>query len=633
MRNVKRYFAKLDVGVRFVAVSFALVALVFGLFAWTVGSFTSGVLEQRAARQIISVSKVLADQALDPALLRSRILALDSGGTVSFYVLDANEGQDYGRVVIGVQREGRNILSEKSADGIEYVKQMLGKKEGLLRYESAAGGSRRSKLAAYTLIKDRNWIIVGESYTDEIIGEVAGLRNTAVVVAWLVLLGLAAIQYAFFRRAISRPLAVATQAASKLSAGDLTTQVETSRHDDIGLLLKAINGIGQGLANVIWNIRHGTETLASATSEIAAGNGDLALRTEQQALALDKTVASMAEMTATVKGNADFANQAIELARAASEIAVKGGDVVSNVVHTMDSINQSSRKIVDIIGVIEGIAFQTNILALNAAVEAARAGEQGRGFAVVAAEVRNLALRSSDAAQEIKVLIDSSVSNVKNGNEQVAQAGATMGEVVSSIKSVHTIIGEIATASREQNRGIEQVNQAITQMDEGTRKNEFLVKQAARSAEALKIQTIELNGTVSIFKIKTAEHGSRDEAIEMVERAMESLAANGREPTFAEISNKLGRFCDRDLYVVIYDMSGKNLAHGANPANRGKDMIDSKDAAGKLFIRERIAIIQNKGGGWQDYMFLNPISRQTEEKSMYLNRYEDLIVGCGVYKS
>lgn len=509
---------------------------------------------------------------------------------------------------------------------------MLGKKEGMLRYDSATDKPARIKLAAFTLIKDKNWLLVGETFADEFTGDASRLRNMAAGAALVALLILALIQYTLIRGTVSQPLALATRAASKLAAGDLTTHIDTSRTDEIGKLLKAINGIGQGLANVVWNIRHGTERLATATSEIASGNHDLALRTEQQVAALDQTSSSMEEMTSTVRDNADNANQAVQLARTASEVAIKGGQVVANVVHTMDSINQSSRKIVDIISVIDGIAFQTNILALNAAVEAARAGEQGRGFAVVATEVRNLAQRSSAAAREIKALIDSSVKDVKNGGALVAQAGTTMQEVVSSIKRVYDMIGEITTASHEQSLGIEQINQAMSQMDKGTQQNAALVKLAAGAAESLKVQTAELNSTVGIFTIKTAKHGSKEEATALVRRAIASLVDNGREQTFSEISNKLGQFCDRDLYVVVYNMGGKNLAHGANPANVGKEMIDAKDGVGKPFIRERVAIIQTKGSGWQDYMYLNPISKQMEAKSMYLDRYEDLIIGCGVYK-
>jgi len=340
----------------------------------------------------------------------------------------------------------------------------------------------------------------------------------------------------------------------------------------------------------------------------------------------------MEEMTSTVKENAANAEQANTLARNASQVAVKGGNAVAEVVSTMDSINQSSKKIVDIISVIDGIAFQTNILALNAAVEAARAGEQGRGFAVVASEVRSLAQRSSAAAREIKSLIEDSVDKVQSGSKLVAQAGTTMQEVVSSIKSVDDIMAQISSASREQSIGIEQVNQAIAQMDQVTQQNAALVEQAAASAESLQSQTTELNNVVSIFKIKSGSHGSMDEARDMVSKAIESMYENGKEKTFAEISNKLGQFCDRDLYVVVYDMHGRNLAHGANPALIGKDLIDAKDGAGNPFVRERIAIIQNTGKGWQDYMFLNPISKQIEAKSMYLDKYQDLIIGCGVYK-
>jgi methyl-accepting chemotaxis protein len=632
MNKVRHQLNKLDVGVRLAAIFFVLLAIVFGMFVWTIGCATTNMLEKRAAEQIIARSKTVIDMSVDPALLRSRILALDVGASGNYYVLDANPGSDFGKIVIDAKREGKNILSEKTADGVDYVKEMLSKKEGMLRYDSATDSSSRIKLAAFTPIKDKNWIVVGETYTDEFTSEATSLRNTAAGAALIALLVLAAILYAVIRNTISRPLATATLAATQLAAGDLTTRIDTTRSDEIGMLLKAINGIGQGLANVVWNIRHGTETLAAATSEIAAGNLDLATRTEQQAAALDKTASSMEEMTSTVRENADNASQANQLARTASEVAIKGGNVVSNVVHTMDSINQSSKKIVDIISVIDSIAFQTNILALNAAVEAARAGEQGRGFAVVATEVRNLAQRSSAAAREIKSLIEASVKTVQNGSELVAQAGTTMEEVVSSIKRVYDIMGEITTASHEQSIGIEQVNQAMTQMDQGTQQNAALVEQAAGAAESLQIQTAELNNIVGVFKIKTAKHGSKDEATAMVKRAIASLDDNGREKTFAEISNKLGQFCDRDLYVVIYNMNGKNLAHGANPANVGKEMLDAKDGAGKPFIRERISIIQNHGNGWQDYLFLNPISKQMEAKSMYLDRHEDLIIGCGIYK-
>ncbi|HWT71982.1 MAG TPA: methyl-accepting chemotaxis protein [Oxalicibacterium sp.] len=623
---------KLDVGARLAVVSFALMALVFGLFVWVIGLATSRMLEQRAADHVIATGKAVAGLSSDPAALHERILALNVGNAGKYYVINAAPGADYGKVLIDARREGQNILADKSANGAEYVKEMLQKREGTIRYDSASDNSSRMKLAAFTTISDRNWLVVGETYVDEFTGEATHLRNVAALAAFAALLVLAGLLYLVIRNAVSRPLKLATDAASRLATGDLTVHIDATRSDEIGRLLDAVNSIGQGLANVIWNIRHGTELLHSATNEIAVGNQDLSVRTEQQAGSLEKTASSMEQMTSTVKENADNANQANRLARTASEVAIQGGDVVAQVVHTMNSIEQSSKKIVDIISVIDGIAFQTNILALNAAVEAARAGEQGRGFAVVATEVRNLAQRSSAAAREIKALIETSANNVQEGSKLVEQAGTTMGEVVTSIKRVYDIMGEISTASHEQSVGIEQVNEAMLQMDQNTQQNAALVEQAAAAAESLRSQTTELNNIVGVFKLKTASHGTKDEAVKMVKRAVAWLDSNGRETTFAEISNKLGRFCDRDLYVVIYDMQGRNLAHGANPGNVGKDMIDAKDGAGKPYVRERIAIIQNQGGGWQDYLFLNPVSKQMEEKSMYLERHENLIIGCGVYK-
>jgi methyl-accepting chemotaxis protein len=255
------------------------------------------------------------------------------------------------------------------------------------------------------------------------------------------------------------------------------------------------------LVNIVGQVRTGTDTIATASRQIAAGNMDLSSRTEQQASSLEETASSMEELTSTVKQNADNARQANQLAVTASDVAVKGGSVVSEVIDTMASINEASKKIVDIISVIDGIAFQTNILALNAAVEAARAGEQGRGFAVVASEVRNLAQRSAAAAKEIKGLIGDSVEKVAVGSKLVEQAGATMEEVVASVRRVTDIMGEISAASQEQRAGIEQVNQAIVQMDQVTQQNAALVEEASAAAESMQEQAAGLSQAVSIFKL------------------------------------------------------------------------------------------------------------------------------------
>lgn len=305
----------------------------------------------------------------------------------------------------------------------------------------------------------------------------------------------------FITRTITRPITEAVKVAETVAAGDLTSRIDASANDETGRLLQALQNMNDNLVNIVGQVRGGTDTIATASSQIAAGNLDLSSRTEQQASALEETASSMEELTSTVKQNADNARQANLLAVSASEVAVKGGNVVSQVVDTMASINESSKKIVDIIGVIDGIAFQTNILALNAAVEAARAGEQGRGFAVVASEVRNLAQRSAAAAKEIKTLIGDSVNKVESGTKLVDEAGTTMDEIVESVKRVTDIMSEITAASQEQSSGIEQVNAAIGQMDHATQQNAALVEEAAAAAGSLQDQASKLAQVVSVFRL------------------------------------------------------------------------------------------------------------------------------------
>ncbi|MBV6324779.1 methyl-accepting chemotaxis protein [Duganella violaceipulchra] len=302
-------------------------------------------------------------------------------------------------------------------------------------------------------------------------------------------------------RSITVPLSGAVEVAQKVAAGELTSQVQVEGRDETSELLQALKDMNDSLAKTVGDVRTGTELISTASQEIASGNADLSARTESQASSLEETASSMEELTSTVKQNADNARQANQLAVTASSVAEKGGAVVSQVVETMGSIKASSSKIVDIIGVIDGIAFQTNILALNAAVEAARAGEQGRGFAVVASEVRNLAQRSAGAAKEIKELIGDSVNKVDAGSKLVDEAGQTMGLIVTSIRQVADIMGEITAATQEQSNGIEEVNQAITQMDEMTQQNAALVEQAAAAAESMQEQAEMLAQAVSIFKL------------------------------------------------------------------------------------------------------------------------------------
>ena len=307
-------------------------------------------------------------------------------------------------------------------------------------------------------------------------------------------------------RSITRPLNEAVDVANAIAGGDLTVSLRAEGRSETAVLLRALGDMKDNLARVVGSVRGNAESVATASAQIAQGNQDLSSRTEQQASSLQQTAASMEELGSTVKQNADNARQANQLAQGASTVAVQGGEVVNQVVATMKGINDSSRQIADIINVIDGIAFQTNILALNAAVEAARAGEQGRGFAVVAGEVRSLAQRSAQAAKEIKSLIGASVERVEQGTALVDRAGTTMQEVVSSIRRVTDIMGEISSASTEQSQGVSQVGEAVSQMDQVTQQNAALVEQSAAAADSLKQQAQQLVSAVAVFKLGQDGH-------------------------------------------------------------------------------------------------------------------------------
>ncbi|HEX5356682.1 MAG TPA: methyl-accepting chemotaxis protein [Aquabacterium sp.] len=328
-------------------------------------------------------------------------------------------------------------------------------------------------------------------------------RKTAWFILFLALAatGLSGVVAFLATRSITVPLNRAVGVAQRVAKGDLSSTIVTNSRDETGQLMQALAEMNASLQSIVGNVRQSTEQIASASTEIASGNLDLSYRTEQQAASLQETSASMSELTNIVKQNAENARLASDLAQSASNVAADGGSVVARVVDTMGAIDASSRKIVDIIGVIDGIAFQTNILALNAAVEAARAGEQGRGFAVVAGEVRSLAQRSATAAKEIKTLIGESVEKVAQGGQLVSEAGSTMNEVVASVKRVTDIITEITAASQSQSQGIEAIYRSIHQMDGVTQQNAALVEQAAASAESMQNQATNLAQVVSVFKI------------------------------------------------------------------------------------------------------------------------------------
>jgi methyl-accepting chemotaxis protein len=407
---------------------------------------------------------------------------------------------------------GKNVGDRKDSEGKAYYAEMVkvgkAQKKGFVEYMGRLPGSddsnRTPKMSYLVHNEDWDWYIVTGVFLSDVQAHFEADLLRLLGILLVVGVAVSAMMLAIIRR-ITKSLggepAYAVDIATRIASGDLTVRVDT-RSGDTSSLLYAMAAMRERLAAVIKGIHLGTDAIDVGAREIAAGNLDLSSRTEQQAGSLATTASSMDSLTSTVKQNADNARQAGQLANSASDIASRGGEVVGQVVQTMEGITESSRKISDIIGVIDGIAFQTNILALNAAVEAARAGEQGRGFAVVASEVRSLAQRSAQAAKEIKGLIEDSVQRVGSGSDQVARAGETMGEVVGAVRRLTDIVGEISAASEEQRNGIEQVNHAIGQMDQVTQQNAALVEEAAAAAGSLEEQARRLKQAVAAFRVE-----------------------------------------------------------------------------------------------------------------------------------
>ncbi|WP_338846637.1 Cache 3/Cache 2 fusion domain-containing protein [Massilia sp. W12] len=446
--------------------------------------------------------------------VRDKIREMKIGKTGYFFVLNAKEGKDYGVALVHPGKQGSSLLAAKDASGREFIRSMLEQKQGVMEYEwqnqELGETMPRSKIAVFNTFKAWDWLIGGGTYIDELTEEARAVRNRYSVIGLLFVFLMAGVLYPVIHYVVSLPLRTARAAAEQLATGDLSGNIDSARKDEIGDVIHAINGIGKGLGGVVAKVRNSAEAISSAASEIAAGNSDLSERTESQASSLEQTSSSMEQLTETVKQNAAHADQANNMVLIAASVAQKGGATVAQVKEMMDEIKDSSRKVVDIIGVIDGIAFQTNILALNAAVEAARAGEQGRGFAVVASEVRSLAQRSAAAAKEIKVLIGASVARIDTGSKMTDEAGQTMEEIVTSVERVTAIMRDIADASREQSNGIEQVNQAIQQMDEMTQQNAALVEQAMAAAASLQDQSEQLAQTIQQFKLSAEmlqQHG------------------------------------------------------------------------------------------------------------------------------
>ena len=456
-----------------------------------------------ASGAVIGARFVGIDITSDILAMEQKIKNLKVGRTGYFFVLDLEPGPTYGMGVVHPTLQGTSLADIKAANGRLFIREMLEKKTGAIVYPWQPPGApaARDKQVSYVAFAPWNWVIAGGTYVDEIVAESTALRNRTIGFGLVALVLFAVLLFILVRAIVTRPLTRARDSAMLIAEGDLTVIMDAGQQDEIGRMAAAMNGISRKLSMVVGDVRDGAEQIATASQEISSGNLDLCSRTEEQAASLAATATSMEQLTVTVRQNADNARQANQMAQNASEVASQGGAMVARVVQTMASINQSSRKIGDIIAVIDGIAFQTNILALNAAVEAARAGEQGRGFAVVASEVRNLAQRSAAAAKEIKELIGASSAQVDAGSKLVAGAGATMDDVLASVSRVTAIMAEISAASTQQTSGIEHVNQAIGKMDEVTQQNAALVEQASAAAEALQEQAADLARSVRLFTL------------------------------------------------------------------------------------------------------------------------------------
>jgi methyl-accepting chemotaxis protein len=456
------------------------------------------------------------------------------------------------------------------------------------------------------------------------------LRQALLALGALLLLAAGALAVLVVRNVL-RPLQRGVQVAQRIISGDLEPPQGLDANS--AKLLRVLDELREQTFKIVNDVRTRALSVATSSGHIQADQASFTSAIRNQAEAVERTASSLEQLTAAVQHNADNAASGHSLATSALTLASQGGDVMQQVIQTMGTIRGSSSKIVDIIGVIDGIAFQTNILALNAAVEAARAGEQGRGFAVVASEVRSLATRSAEAAKAVKALIDESVTAVNSGASLVDRAGETMQQIMGSVQRVTEIMTEMSAAAREQSEGIAEINDAIVKIDAGTQQNHSIMETSAEPVQALHQQTIALTEAVSHFKLGEQEFASDADAIAMVQRATQFVKVHGIRALVDDVLKyENSQFLDRDLYLVVYDMStGRCLVHGINKRLENKEVQNLKDVDGKLFINEIFKQARAGGHGPVTYKWIHPLSQKTQTKAAHFAACGDLVYTCGAY--
>jgi methyl-accepting chemotaxis protein len=459
----------------------------------------------------------------------------------------------------------------------------------------------------------------------------SGLHQPAwAIAAWILCLAAILLLVALYL-AITSKFAKVAESLESIGLGELSGRVGTILEGESGRVVESVQQMNRDLAGVVEQVRSSSDRIALTSREIAAGSSDLSQRTEQQASTLEQIASAMQELATTVRHNSQHCQIAAKLTSESAELAASGAQCVRRAMHSMSLVDDSSRRIGEISKLIEGIALQTNILALNAAVEAARAGEQGRGFSIVAGEVRALAERCADAALDIKSLIEASVSDTRSGVAIVNDAGQVIDRVSARAQQAAGLIGEIAAASRDQSSGVEQVSRSLLQLEQVNLQNAALVERTSGAGRLFQEEARKLQEAVSHFKLDRAE--GRHTAVALVRHGVAHLRAVGRRRACDDFDDPHGEFIFGEYYISAFDVHGIRVANGSDPASRGENIYDIRDADGKQHVRAMIAKAKARGKGWEDYKWTNPVTRRIEPKSVYFELVDEVIITCGIYRA